>query len=84
MTDPVSLQNGHSFDRGTVEQWFALGHTTCPLTGSTLGSLAVVPNITLRKAIEEWRETHHKLIPRSAVELHEQIGAGSFKKVYRG
>ena len=50
----------------------------------TLGSLAVVPNITLRKAIEEWRETHHKLIPRSAVELHEQIGAGSFKKVYRG
>ena len=38
----------------------------------------------MRKAIEEWRISYGKEIPRESLQLHEQLGAGSFKRVYRG
>jgi serine/threonine protein kinase len=82
MQDPVLTVDGHSFERAAVENWFR-DHNTSPLTGAVLTSTAITPNITLKKAIEEWRVTQCKEIPRQALELHEEIGAGSFKRVYR-
>jgi hypothetical protein len=34
--------------------------------------------------MDDWLVEHHKIISRSAITLHEQIGQGSFKKVFRG
>lgn len=69
--------------RAGIEAWL-VDHDTSPLTGEALGSKAVTANFALRNAIIEWRTKHHKLIPRAAIDLHEKIGEGSFKRVHRG
>jgi len=84
MQDPVSTVDGHTYERSAVEQWFAQGKDTSPLTNAVLGSTALTPNITLRNAIEQWQTTYCKQISRQSIELHEEIGTGSFKKVHRG
>ena len=39
--------------------WLALGNSTCPATGQTLPQpVTVVPNMELRRSIEEWCATH--------------------------
>jgi len=84
MRDPVSTQDGHSYERSAIEGWFRLGNITSPNTGSPLPDTRLTPNIALKKAIEEWEEQHLLKIPRGALQLGEQIGSGSFKQVYRG
>ena len=42
-----------------------------------------VHNPVGQSAIEEWREANCKHIPRSALTLGDQIGSGSFKKVFK-
>jgi hypothetical protein len=54
MDDPViTVADGHCYERQAIEEWFRRGHRTSPLTGLPLSTLAVVPNISLRNAIEE-------------------------------
>ena len=52
-------------------------------SSARLPSTTLIPTHSLRNAIEEWQDTACKLLPRSALTLHEQIGAGSFKQVHR-
>ncbi len=57
MRDPVTAADGHSYERGNIEQWFAKrqGTTlTSPVTGLRLPSRALVDNITLRKSMQEF------------------------------
>jgi len=84
MRDPVFTANdGQTFERATIEQWLQT-HDTSPLHGGRLEDTRLVPNIALRKSIEEWRTKHHKIIPMSAIVIGAQIGRGSFKVVHRG
>jgi hypothetical protein len=84
MHDPVFTANdGQTFERATIEQWLQT-HDTSPLHGGRLEDTRLVPNIALRKSIEEWRTKHHKIIPMSAIVIGAQIGRGSFKVVHRG
>lgn len=55
MKTPVILDDGHSYERTAIEAWFGCGNRSSPLTGSDLDSTRMVPNTTLRKAIEEWK-----------------------------
>ena len=82
MRDPVTACDGHSYERVAIEQWLRT-HDTSPKTGAQLRSRELLPNHSLRNSIEEWELANCKLIPRSALTLHKQIGAGSFKVVYR-
>jgi hypothetical protein len=75
MSDPVSTCDGRTFDRSTVEEWFKT-QTTSPLTGAELATRVVVPNFALRESITGWRVKYHKIIPRSAIVIHAQIGEG--------
>ena len=50
---PVVARDGHSYDRAALQEWFDRGHRTSPLTNLALTSTNVIPNLTLRKAIEE-------------------------------
>lgn len=61
MRDPVFSADGHSYERTTIETWFAQGRRTSPRTGSQLDSLQLVPNHALRMAIDEFvrRTTPH-------------------------
>ena len=84
MRDPVSTQDGHTYERTAIEEWFRAGHITSPNTNSPLPDTRLTPNIALKNAIEEWEEKYLLKIRRDALHLERQIGSGSFKSVYRG
>ena len=52
MTDPVVTEDGHTYQRDQILTWFE-NHNTSPLTGLTLSSLNVFPNIILRNQISQ-------------------------------
>lgn len=57
MRDPVTAADGHSYERPNIEEWFAKrpgSGLTSPVTGLRLTSRALVPNITLRKSMQEF------------------------------
>lgn len=54
MRDPVSLCNGVTYDRPSIEAWFDRGNKTCPATMDLLPNQALTPNHTLRRLIQEW------------------------------
>lgn len=56
MEDPVEISSCQTFDRSSIERWFAEGHTTCPMTNQVLISKELRPNIILRRSIEEWKD----------------------------
>eukprot|EP01047_Picozoa_sp_COSAG01_P004245 COSAG01_NODE_139_length_24311_cov_75.405873_9_plen_326_part_00 len=59
MRDPVTAADGHSYERGNIEQWFSRKRDqplTSPKTGLRLPSRTLVANITLRKSIQEFFE----------------------------
>ncbi|KAL1523116.1 hypothetical protein AB1Y20_018073 [Prymnesium parvum] len=53
MVDPVSTCDGHTYERAAIAQWLKR-HMTSPLTGARLDSSNVIPNISLRKLIQEY------------------------------
>ncbi|CAI0434860.1 unnamed protein product [Linum tenue] len=59
MKDPVSLENGQTFDREGIERWFKECRDSgrklvCPMTQKELKSIELNPSIALRHTIEEW------------------------------
>ena len=45
-----------SYERASIEAWFATGKTTSPKTGAQLSGLALFPNHDLRARIIAWSE----------------------------
>ena len=59
MQDPVSLENGQTFERSAITRWLQeckeKGRIpTCPVTGDELDSTSLRPSNALRSTIEEW------------------------------
>ena len=54
MIDPVSDNEGISYEREEIEEWLRRGNTTSPSTRQPLQLSDLRPNIALRKLIEEW------------------------------
>ncbi|KAL8514359.1 hypothetical protein ACS0TY_013465 [Phlomoides rotata] len=59
MRDPVTLENGQTFEREAIEKWFKEcrengRRLVCPLTLRELTSMELNPSIALRNTIEEW------------------------------
>ncbi|KAL7173050.1 hypothetical protein ACSBR2_032509 [Camellia fascicularis] len=59
MRDPVTLENGQTFEREAIEKWFKeckeSGKTLlCPLTLKELRNTEMNPSIALQNTIEEW------------------------------
>ncbi|XP_022772552.1 U-box domain-containing protein 43-like isoform X2 [Durio zibethinus] len=59
MCDPVTLENGQTFEREAIEKWFkeckeSGRRPVCPLTLKELKSTDLNPSIALRNTIEEW------------------------------
>ena len=53
MTAPVTCMDGHTYERKGIERWLE-DHDTSPLTGVKLPSKMLIPNHSLRHAIEEY------------------------------
>ena len=56
MEDPVVASDGHSYERAYIARWFSAGHRTSPKTNIRLLHTNLLPNHTLRGAIEQWKE----------------------------
>ncbi|CAN6481595.1 unnamed protein product [Victoria cruziana] len=59
MRDPVTLDNGQTFEREAIEKWFSEcrengRRPVCPLTSQELKTTELNPSIALRNTIEEW------------------------------
>lgn len=59
MRDPVTLENGQTFEREAIEKWFKECKESgrkfvCPLTLKEVKSTDLKPSIALRNTIEEW------------------------------
>ncbi|KAF2324798.1 hypothetical protein GH714_017140 [Hevea brasiliensis] len=59
MRDPVTLENGQTFDREAIERWFRECRESgrklvCPLTQKELKSADLNPSIACWNTIEEW------------------------------
>ncbi|KAK8663747.1 hypothetical protein V6N13_083552 [Hibiscus sabdariffa] len=55
-SDPVTLSTGQTYDRSSIEKWFAHGNLTCPVTMQKLHDPSLVPNHNLRHLIQQWRQ----------------------------
>ena len=75
MRDPVSTEDGYSYERADIERWFEDGNTISPLTGKQLSSLTLVPNHALRGSIETFLMENKALAVRlqTARHLHRQV-----------
>ncbi|PRQ41168.1 putative aminoacyltransferase, E1 ubiquitin-activating enzyme [Rosa chinensis] len=54
MTDPVTIRTGHSYDRSSIMKWFRAGKPICPKTGEKMKSMEVVPNLALKRLIQQY------------------------------
>lgn len=66
MRSPVSLSTGVTYDRSSIQHWLDSGHDTCPATMQTLPSKDFVPNLTLRRLINLWAQSHGPPSPSSS------------------
>ena len=57
MTDPVTLAgDGMTYERASIERWFAAGKTTSPVTNQQLSNLTYGPSQLVKNMIRAWRE----------------------------
>ncbi|XP_027361815.1 U-box domain-containing protein 19-like [Abrus precatorius] len=54
MSDPVTIETGHTYDRSSILKWFRSGNAVCPKTGKRLSSIELVPNLVLRRLIQQY------------------------------
>ncbi|ACE06220.1 hypothetical protein Aasi_0849 [Candidatus Amoebophilus asiaticus 5a2] len=88
MKDPVIVQDGHTYERTAIEQWFSTGKCTSPKTGLNLLSTKLTPNYTMRSLIQELKESipnlaRHKVNLEEArqkiYQLEQQLAEGKQK-----
>ncbi|CAA7022398.1 unnamed protein product [Microthlaspi erraticum] len=53
MTDPHLTADGHTYEGEDIKKWFSTGHDTSPLTNLKLPHFNLVPNRSLRSAIQD-------------------------------
>ncbi|KAD5961342.1 hypothetical protein E3N88_12815 [Mikania micrantha] len=56
MVDPCVADDGYTYDRRAIEQWFEESHCS-PMTNLPLTSKTLTPNYSLLSAILEWKST---------------------------
>ncbi|GAA0153592.1 hypothetical protein LIER_11793 [Lithospermum erythrorhizon] len=54
MQDPVVAADGYTYEAEALKGWLDSGHNTSPMTNLKLAHSDLVPNHTLRSAIQEW------------------------------
>ena len=55
MTHPVIADDGYTYDRTSIEEWFSRSNNSV-MTGGVLRSKNLIPNHSLKSAIESWKD----------------------------
>ncbi|KAL5727435.1 non-specific serine/threonine protein kinase [Ranunculus cassubicifolius] len=58
MQEPRVAADGFTYELEAIKGWIDGGHNTSPMTNLKLSHNDLVPNHSLRSAIEEWRQKH--------------------------
>ena len=58
MIDPVTDNEGISYERKAIEDWLRLGNLRFPITNKALRLKDLRPNIGLRNLIQHWKQNH--------------------------
>ncbi len=58
MLDPVFTTDGESYERAAIADWFSKGNNTSPRTNLALDNQIVVPNLALKRAINDFIENN--------------------------
>lgn len=78
MADPVIIESGVTYERQNVKAYFQLGHTNCFKTGDCLEHLSLTKNSALKKAIDNWCDSHQ--VPRPAAP-NAEIAHGTVERL---
>ena len=54
MKEPVVAEDGQTYERSAIREWFRMGKNVSPLTGATIGK-RLVPNHCIKSAISQLR-----------------------------
>ncbi|XP_064934855.1 U-box domain-containing protein 33-like [Musa acuminata AAA Group] len=54
MSDPLIAADGFTYEAEAIKGWIDSGHETSPMTNLQLPNCELIPNRTLRSAIQEW------------------------------
>ncbi|XP_010928605.1 U-box domain-containing protein 18 [Elaeis guineensis] len=73
MTDPVTLATGQTYDRASIVRWFKAGYLTCPVTGKKLAGTELVPNVTIRKLVEQFCHSNNISITNASVQQKRDL-----------
>jgi len=85
MVDPVVALDGHSYSRGAIQDWFRRGRLSSPCTNERLASDQLLPNHSLRKAMEQRRDEQPMAIDPARLAVSEELlGEGSHGRVIAG
>ena len=52
--------DGYSYEKEAMENWISKKKRTSPMTNLVLSSAVLIPNRTLKMAIDRWLEMHKK------------------------
>jgi hypothetical protein len=69
MVDPVVVLDGHSYSSDAIQDWFRLGRLSSPCTNERLASHQLVPNHSLRKAMEQRHDEQPMVIDPNSLEV---------------
>ena len=58
--NPVICSDGHTYEKVAIERWLE-NSSTSPITGQTLETKTVICNITLLKALEDWKQAQQQV-----------------------
>jgi hypothetical protein len=59
MTDPVTAEDGHTYERAAIMQCLRHGHGISPMTRVTISSVGLRPNYAIKSQIEEWKSKNN-------------------------
>ena len=59
MTDPVICADGNTYERSEITHWLS-NHNTSPNTNAILAHRNLIPNLSVKKLIDEWKSKNRK------------------------
>ncbi|XP_009411514.2 U-box domain-containing protein 33-like [Musa acuminata AAA Group] len=60
MSDPLIAADGFTYEAEAIKGWIDSGHETSPMTNLQLPNCELIPNRTLRSAIQEWLQLQQR------------------------
>ena len=75
MTDPVRTSDGQVYERMQIQQWFANGRNTSPITNIPLPNLRLTPEEPLRRAIDEYQRCRQEMAQKALEQLSWEAAA---------